>query len=49
MPHGDYGVYVWPAYGISAAVILGLLVDSLLRARSWRRKAQAERRGEGLR
>jgi heme exporter protein D len=26
---GGYGVYVWPAYGIAALVMLGLLADAL--------------------
>ncbi|CAN5263461.1 hypothetical protein BH09PSE2_BH09PSE2_00730 [soil metagenome] len=43
MPHGDYSIYIWPAYGISALVLGGLIIDSLLRARSWKRKADAMR------
>ena len=32
---GGYAAYVWPAYGVAAAVLIGLLVASLrsLRAR----------------
>ena len=37
---GAYAVYVWPAYGISALVLLGLAIDSLWRARRWRRRAE---------
>lgn len=36
---GRYGAYVWPAYGISALVLVGLVADSLLRAARWRRRA----------
>jgi heme exporter protein D len=43
---GEYAVYVWPAYGISAAVIGWLVADSLLRARKWRRRAE-ERKERG--
>lgn len=46
MPHleaGKYAVYVWPAYGASALVILGLVADTLLRARRWRRAAERKR------
>jgi len=39
---GKYAAFVWPAYGLSALVLLGLLADTLLRARRW--KAQAETR-----
>lgn len=38
-----YAAYVWPAWSLSAAVLLGLALDSLRRARRWRRAA--ERRG----
>ena len=38
---GRYAVFVWPAYGLTALVFLGLTLDSLLRARRWRRAAQA--------
>ena len=29
---GRYAVFIWPAYGVSALVLMGLLVDSLMRA-----------------
>ena len=34
---GGYAVYIWPAYGIAAGVIVGLFVWS------WRGLTQAER------
>jgi heme exporter protein D len=37
---GKYAVYVWPAYAISALVIVAMLVQSLLRARRWRMAAE---------
>ena len=37
---GKYGTYVWPAYGVSAVVLLGLLADSLLRSARWKRRAE---------
>jgi heme exporter protein D len=40
---GKYAAYVWPAF---AATLLGfawMIGDSLIRARTWRRKAQAAR------
>ena len=41
---GRYALYVWPVYGITAAVLAWMVVDSLARARRWRR--EAERLGE---
>jgi heme exporter protein D len=43
---GKYALYLWPAYGISAVVILGLIGESLWRARRWRREAETRERGE---
>ena len=40
---GRYAVFIWPAYGVSALVLLGLLLDSLARAARWRKAAEAER------
>jgi heme exporter protein CcmD len=37
----DYSAYVWPAYLITALVLGGLAVASLLHARRWRRRAEA--------
>ncbi len=37
---GKYAAFVWPAYAITALVILVLVVDSLWRARRWRRAAE---------
>lgn len=35
---GDYGAYVWPAYGVSALVLGWLLVSSLRRLRGLERR-----------
>jgi heme exporter protein D len=40
---GRYAVFVWPAYAVTALVLAGLIIDSLLRARRWRREAEAGR------
>ncbi len=40
---GRYAAFVWPAYGVSALVLLWMIADSLARGRRWRRRA--ERRG----
>ncbi len=37
---GRYAAFVWPAYGISLVVLLGLVADSLRRAGRWRREAE---------
>ncbi len=41
---GVYGAYVWPAYAVTAAVLLGLVLDSLGRARRWRREVRKRER-----
>ena len=46
---GKYAHYLWPAYGLSAVVIAGLVMESLRRSRRWRRAAEAqERKGDPL-
>ena len=40
---GRYAVFIWPAYGVSALVLSGLLFESLWRAARWRKAAEAER------
>jgi heme exporter protein D len=37
---GKYAAYIWPAYGITALVFLGLVISSLSHARRWRRRAE---------
>ena len=44
---GRYAVFIWPAYGISAATLLALTVDSLARAARWRRAAETDRTPPG--
>jgi heme exporter protein D len=39
---GRYAAYVWPAYAISAVVLIAMVWDSLARARRWRRAAEAQ-------
>jgi heme exporter protein D len=38
---GGYARFVWPAYGVAAAVLLALVADTLARAR--RRRAELAR------
>ena len=44
---GHYGAYIIPAYAISALVLSALVIESLLRARRWKRAAEANRRPKG--
>jgi heme exporter protein D len=37
---GKYAAFLWPAFGLSALVLIWMTVDSLLRSRHWQRKAQ---------
>ena len=38
---GGYAAYVWPAYGAAAAVLAGLLAETVLRLRRARRRLAA--------
>jgi heme exporter protein D len=38
---GHYAAFVWPAYAVTGLVFAVLIIDSLLRARRWRRAAEA--------
>lgn len=33
---GKYAVYIWPAFGITAAAFAWMIVDSLAQARRWK-------------
>ena len=37
---GKYAVYIWPAYGLTAAVFAGLVASTLGHARKWKRRAE---------
>lgn len=41
---GKYAAYIWPAYGVTAVVIAGLVASSLAHARRWRKRAEAAAR-----
>jgi len=38
--HDKYALFVWPAYAITAVVFAWMVIDTLLRARTWRRRAE---------
>jgi heme exporter protein D len=37
---GRYAAFIWPAYGFTLAVIVWMVLDTLARARRWRRRAE---------
>lgn len=37
---GRYGAYVWPAYGAAALGFAWMILDTLSRARRWRRQTE---------
>jgi heme exporter protein D len=43
---GKYAPYVWPAYGITAAVLGLMITESLARARRWRRALEHIRKAQ---
>ena len=45
-PPEQWGL-IWSAYAISAAVLVALVVESLLRTRRWRREAERLEAGGG--
>jgi heme exporter protein D len=36
---GKYAAYIWPAYAVSLLGFVWMIVDTLVRARRWKRKA----------
>jgi heme exporter protein D len=36
----DYAAYIWPAYGLTALVLGGLALASILHARRWKKRAE---------
>jgi heme exporter protein D len=41
---GKYAAFVWPAYALTAAVFVGMVVFSLNQARRWRGRAEKTRK-----
>ena len=37
MDMGEYAVFVWPAWGLSAVVLTGLVVRAALASRRWKK------------
>jgi heme exporter protein D len=40
MGHDKYALFVWPAYAVTALAFAWMVVDTLVRARAWRRRAE---------
>jgi len=38
---GRYAAFVWPAYLITAAAFAWMIIDTLVRARAWRRRVES--------
>ena len=38
--HDKYAVFIWPAYWVSAIAFAWMVIDTLIRARAWRRRAE---------
>ena len=41
MSLGPYGAFIVPAYAATAIALAWMVVDTLLRARAWRRRVEA--------
>lgn len=41
---GKYAAFVWPAFAVTALVFAGMILDSLARARRWKREAEGRDR-----
>lgn len=46
---GGYGIYIWPAYGLTALVMLWFLISSLRRLRIREAALDAARAARGIR
>ncbi len=40
LPGGKYALYIWPAYGVTALGFAWMILDTILRARRWKKKAE---------
>lgn len=43
---GPYAAYIWPAYALTAAALIWMVADSLLRSRAWRARAENRKSGK---
>ncbi len=40
LPGGKYAVYIWPAYAISVVAFAWMILDTVVKAARWRRRAR---------
>jgi heme exporter protein D len=40
---GPYAAFIWPAYALTAAALIWMVADSLLRSRTWRARAEGRK------
>lgn len=45
--HDRYAAFIWSAYAVTALAFAWMLIDTLLRARGWRRRAEQLEREAG--
>ena len=45
--HDKYALFVWPAYGVTALVFAWMVLDTLIRAANWRRRAETLEKDAG--
>jgi heme exporter protein D len=38
--HDKYAAFIWPAYGVTALAFAWMVIDTLVRASRWRRRAE---------
>lgn len=41
LDYGKYAIFIWPAIAVTAAVLIWMVADSVLRARYWQKKVLA--------
>ncbi|MDR3509262.1 MAG: heme exporter protein CcmD [Caulobacteraceae bacterium] len=41
---GNYAAYVWPSYALTALIFAVLIIDSLARARRWKKAVETRER-----
>ncbi|HTI68126.1 MAG TPA: heme exporter protein CcmD [Caulobacteraceae bacterium] len=41
---GPYAAFIWPAYALTAAALVWMVADTLMRARAWKARAEAGRK-----
>jgi heme exporter protein D len=44
--HDKYALFVWPAYAITALVFAWMVLDTVIRAGQWRRRAERSETGD---